>query len=188
MARLLSRQGNRVGAMLYDLDVERIIEPSIGRRHVLHLARETMRPVHGSRRGGPGTDLGGLVEAALIRIRRRSLVVLVSDFHSTPGWHDRLGVLSRRHDVIAVRVTDPTEHLLPDAGLVPITDAETGEQIIVDTTDPAFRRRFAEVAAVHERELTRAMRAAGVDMFTLSTQGDVVDTLVHMARSRRRRR
>jgi len=183
MARLLSREGNRIGAILYDQGVERVVEPSTGRRHVLHLARETMRPVQRERPVAT-TDLTGLIDAALERVRRRSLVFVVSDFMSAPGWEERLGLLGRRHDVVAIRVVDQSEDKLPDAGLVAIADAETGEQVVVDTADPGFRRRFAEVSAARERAFSEAFRSARSDVFTLATDGAVIDTLLEMAASR----
>lgn len=187
MARLLTRDGNRVGAILYDRAVERVVAPSTGRRHVLRVAREMLRPLK-RHRSTSTTDLAGLVDAALARIQRRSLVFVVSDFMSEPGWEDRLNWLSRRHDVVAVRVVDPSENELPDAGLVAITDAETGEQIVVDTRDPGFRQRFAAAAASRQQALTHAFRSAGIDCFSLHTDRTVVDTLLEMARSRRKGR
>ena len=92
-------------------------------------------------------------------VRRRSTVFVVSDFISEPGWETPLGQLAQRHDVVAIRLLDPMELDLPDLGLVPIRDAETGEQLLVDTHDSGFRKRFARIAAQREADLRQALRA-----------------------------
>jgi uncharacterized protein (DUF58 family) len=120
-------------------------------------------------------------------IGRRSLVFVVSDFISTPGWEKPLARLAQRHEVIAVRLYDPLEMTLPDLGLLVMQDAETGEQIFVDTHDRGFRRRFAAVAEEREKELRAAFRNAGVDALELSTEGDLVDAVLRFADLRRRR-
>ena len=92
------------------------------------------------------TNLGPLLEAAHRRIRRRSLIVLVSDFIGVPGWERPLELLNRRHELLAVRLVDPREVELPDVGPVMMQDAETGEQLYVNTADARFRRRFRAAA------------------------------------------
>ena len=113
LARLLAREGNRIGAVLYDNAVEQIIEPRGGRRQVLRLARDLLRPPLGA---GSTTELGGLFRSGLQAIRRRSLVFVLSDFISEPGWERTLGVLAHRHEVVAVRIWDTREVELVDAG------------------------------------------------------------------------
>ncbi len=120
--------------------------------------------------------------------RRRSLIVIVSDFISTPGWERPLHVLNERHELLAVRLVDPREQALPDVGIVTIQDAETGEQLEVDTGDRRFRERFAAAALEREAEIGGALRHAGVDAVTLSTDDDLVRAIVRMATERRRRR
>ena len=117
----------------------------------------------------------------------RSLVIVVSDFQSVPGWERSLGRLALRHEVVAVRIVDPLERQLPDLGLVTIQDAETGEQLFVDTHDRGFRRRFAEAAERREQALHSAFAHAGVDVLELSTDGDLVDALMRYAELRRLR-
>ena len=140
LARLLTRDGNRLGAVFYDNAVERVVEPRTGRLQALRLARDLLEPPPGA---GASTDLDGLFRVGLQTIRRRSLVFVVSDFISEPGWERALGVLAHRHEVVAVRIWDQREVELVDAGVVVMQDAETGEQLLVDTGDPRFRRRFA---------------------------------------------
>jgi hypothetical protein len=93
-------------------------------------------------------------------IRRRSLVVIVSDFISEPGWEGRLHLLNKRHELLAVRLTDPRERILPDVGLVVVGDAETGEQLEIDTSDRKFRERF-ERRRRSEGRGHRSLAAAG---------------------------
>jgi len=175
-----------VGAIFYGRRVERVISPQGGRLQVLRLVDDLMRQPRLP--GAPFTDLAPLLDAARHAIRRRSLVFVVSDFISVPGWERSLNLLSRRHEVIAVRLTDPREVELPDVGPVVIEDAETGEQLLVDTHDGGFRRRFRESARRREAEIGGAFHRSGVDALSLSTDDDLVRAIVRMAELRRRRR
>jgi uncharacterized protein (DUF58 family) len=185
IARILIRNGNRVGAILYDNDVSRTLPPRQGRNQVLVLLRDLLTPVKPT---GAVTDLSRLLERAARVIRRRSLVVLVSDFISEPGWENALARLNERHEVVAVRLFDPREYELPDAGLIAVQDAETGEQLMVDSSDPEFRRRLriaGEERAIAARD---AARRAGVDLHVISTDDDLVEAFVRIVESRKRRR
>jgi uncharacterized protein (DUF58 family) len=134
-----------------------------------------------------GTKLSDLLDGALRAIPRRSLVFVVSDFITAPGWEAPLARLSLRHDVLAVRLYDPLEMELPDLGLVPILDAETGEQIFVDTHDRGFRRRFAEKARAREAALRESLARAGVDTLELATHDNLVEALLRFTDLRKRR-
>jgi uncharacterized protein (DUF58 family) len=185
LARLLTRHGNRVGAMLYGSGVDTVIPTGAGRRHVLHLLHALQtRPAHTE---GKITRLRELLDSAASLIKRRSTVFVVSDFISEPGWEQALAQLAQRHEVIAVRLLDPLELQLPDLGLLTIRDAETGEQLLVDTHDAGFRRRFASIAAQREADLRVGLVKAGVDALELSTDGDLVEALVRFVEMRKRR-
>lgn len=185
LARVLTRHGNRVGALMYGTDVDTVLPARGGRGQVLQiLHRMTSRPIPAVRKG---TDLAVLLHGAAETIRRRSLIFVVSDFISTPGWADPLGRLAQRHEVVAVRLFDPLELQLPDLGLVVIEDAETGEQLFVDTHDVAFRRRFEQQAAAREAALRDAFTRAGVDALELSTDGELVEAIVRFVEMRRLR-
>jgi len=185
LARLLTRHGNRVGAMFYGGEVDTVIPTRSGRRHVLHILHGMLnRPE--VRQSAP-TDLNNLLRPAYDIIRRRSLVFIVSDFISRPGWAETLAHLARRHEVIAVRLYDPLEMELPDLGLLVIQDSESGEQIFVDTHDKGFRKRFAELAVKREEELRTAFRRAGVDALELATDDDLADAIMRFADLRKRR-
>jgi len=133
------------------------------------------------------TDLNNLLRPAYDIIRRRSLVFIVSDFISRPGWAETLAHLARRHEVIAVRLYDPLEMEWPELGLLVIQDSESGEQIFVDTHDKGFRKRFAELAVKREEELRTAFRRAGVDALELATDDDLADAIMRFADLRKRR-
>jgi len=186
MARLLTRRGNRVGAVLYGNSVERTIPIGSGRVQVLRIVEALLRqPRHAH---APFTDLRPLLHAGHKAIKRRSLVFVISDFISEPGWERSLDLLVRRHEVFAVRLVDPREATLPDVGAVILEDAETGEQVYVDTSDGAFRRRFAAAAQAREETIGAAFQRAGVEAMTLSTDEDLVRSIVRMASLRARRR
>jgi uncharacterized protein (DUF58 family) len=186
LARLLTRRGNRVGAVLSGGEGVVTIPAGSGRVQVLRLIEDLLRQPRLP--AAPFTDLGPLLETAAMRIRRRSLVVLVSDFIGVPGWDRSLELLNRRHELLAVRLVDPREIDLPDVGPVLMEDAETGEQLYVDTADAAFRKRFREAAAEREATVAGAFRRAGVEAVTLSTDDDLVRAIVRMAMERRVRR
>jgi uncharacterized protein (DUF58 family) len=111
----------------------------------------------------------------------------VSDFISQPGWHAALGRLAQRHDVLAVRLSDPLEKQWPDVGLVTLQDPETGETLQVDTHNPRFRARFAALANERELQLYAQLSQAGVDVLDLVTDGDWPQDLMRFAQLRKAR-
>ena len=136
----------------------------------------------------PFTDLRPLLDAARQALKRRSLVFVISDFISEPGWERPLHLLTRRHEVLAVRVVDPREIRLPDVGPLIMEDAETGQQLYVDTHDRKFRERFEVAAARREVTINGAFARAGVEAVSLSTDEDLVRAIVRIATLRHRRR
>ena len=187
LARLLTRHGNRVGALLYGGRVEQVIAARAGRRHVLHLLHAI------GHRPGPTpsepvtTRLAELLRAAGHLVHRRSTLFVVSDFISAPGWEQPLAQLASRHEVVAVRLVDPLERELPDLGLMTLRDLESGEQLLVDTHDAGFRQRFAAAAARREDALRQALARAGVDTLELSTEGELGEAIVRFVELRRQR-
>jgi uncharacterized protein (DUF58 family) len=186
LARVLTRRGNRVGALYYGERVDGMIPPRSGRRQVLNILHAMQSPQETP--ASSGTNLGELLKAAELAMRRRSLVFVVSDFISAPGWSEILGRLAQRHEIIAVRLHDPLESELPDLGLVVVQDAETGEQLYVDTNDRGFRKRFAAAAKRREADLRAAFSDAGVDAIELSTEDDLVETVLRFSDMKRRGR
>jgi uncharacterized protein (DUF58 family) len=184
LCRFLARRGNRAGALLFSSGVDTVIPARSGRRqiHVILDALSRHRP------GRPApTDLAHALRDAARMIRKRALIFIVSDFISPSGWERSLGRLASRHDVIAVRLSDPFEVRMPNLGLLTFQDSETGEQVFVDTHDPNFRRRFAEAAEAREEELHAIFGNAGVDAIELSTEDDVADAVLRFADMRKNR-
>ena len=189
LARLLTRHGNRVGAMIYGglaPRIERTIPARGGRIQVLRLVNDLLKQPRLAH--APFTDLTPLLTGGLHGIKTRSLVFIISDFISAPGWERPLSLLNQRHEVLAVRLWDPREVELPDIGAVYLEDAETGEQLYVDTHDRKFRARFAEAARQRETTLNEAFKRVGVDALSLSTEEDLVRAIMRFATLRQQRR
>ncbi len=209
LALVLTRRGNRVGMVVFDQDVERILPARSGRNQALMIAdvlldrrnarataTEAAAATRARRRrsrtpSGPErhvTDLGAMLHRSAAMIRRRALVVVVSDFISEPGWEQALSRLARRHEVVAIQISDPREDELPDVGSIYVEDTETGEQIFVDTSDPGFRSRLRAAADERQATLEEATRSAGVDLHQVRTDEDLVRSLLRISALRRRKR
>ena len=158
---------DRVGALLFTDDVERVIPPAKGRRHALRVIRDLVA----FQPAGKTTNLGAALRYATRLLHHRAIVAVLSDFLAT-GWERELRLLSARHDVVAITVDDPRERRLPDSGWVELADAETGERVLVDTGNRGVRERIAKLAARRVEERERALTSAGVDLVTLSTDAD----------------
>src|SRR5215468_673940 len=152
---------DRVGAVLFTDKVESYVPPARGRDHALRIVRDLLA----REPAGRGTDLTGALRFASRVMKRRGIVAVISDFQAT-GYERALGVLRRRHDVIALHVCDPRETDVPDAGLVAFRDPETGERVVVDTADPRLRARLRTSQNATARQ---AFKRARVDALTLST-------------------
>jgi uncharacterized protein (DUF58 family) len=202
LARLFTQGGNRVGAVLYDNRLQRLVPARSGRTHVLRLAHEITKAAGAvaqveqgatapQQPGGGTTDLAAMLRLAATTIRstgQRSLVFVISDFMSDADWEPALKRLTYKHEVVAIRVLDPMELDLPDLGLVLVEDAETGEQILVDTSDPLFRQRLRAEVDGREAAVSGVLRRAGVTAHLVSTGEDLVRALVDMVRRAKRRR
>jgi uncharacterized protein (DUF58 family) len=212
LARLFTRGGNRVGAVLYDNGAVRTLPPGSGRRHVLHLAvllsrtarmstvtatgdrprRDRLR-INGQRRNPAShhrgtTNLAAMLDAVARLARRRALIIVISDFIGDGDWERSLLRLGPRHEVVALRVVDAADGELPEAGLVIVEDAETGEQLFVDTGDPRLRARLRAAVADRDARLAAGMRRAGVPVHPIGTDADLATALIQVVASTRRRR
>ena len=195
LARVITRHGNRVGAVLYGSQVDAVLPPKSSRTHVLDLLQRMTQPrpaapkanKAGKAQAPAGTSLVDLLRTADGVMTRRSLVFVLSDFISQPGWQDALARLARRHEVVAVRLWDPMEMALPDVGLVTVEDAETGEQLFIDAADPAFRERYAAIAAQQEAALIDDLARSGADVVELATDDDLLQALLRLSDLRRQR-
>jgi len=176
------KNNDKVGLLLFTDRIERYIPPRKGNRHLFKMIREALflKPV------GTGTDLAGALEY-LNRIMKRSAVVfLISDCHA-PDFATPLMMAQARHDLVAVAITDPAEIDLPNAGLIKLDDAETGESALVDTSDPEVRRRYHRNATMLREERRRLFRAAGTDYVEITPETSYLQTLVGFFRRRARR-
>jgi uncharacterized protein (DUF58 family) len=192
LARLFGRGGNRVGALLYDTglyDTEavRTIRPGTGRRHALRIGAELARTASGPGSRGT-TDLAAMLDAVARLARRRSLIVVVSDFIGDGDWGRSLLRLVPRHEVVALRITDTADDELPDVGLIVIEDAETGEQLIVDSSDPLLRARLRAGVAARDSRLAAGMSRAGVPLHRIGTDADLATALIEVVATTQRRR
>ena len=186
LSRVLTRHGNRVGAMMFGNGLQKMVPARGGKMHVLRLIHEMQKQPRLPQ--APFTDLGLFLKGALNSIKKRSLIFVISDFISAPGWESALSLLNQHHEVIAVRLFDPAEMDLPDVGVMVMEDAETGGQLYVDTHDKKFRRRFQEAMQLRETDLKNAFKRAGVDVLPLSTQDDIVRSIVRFAKRRQQMR
>jgi uncharacterized protein (DUF58 family) len=185
LARLLTRHGNRVGAMLYGTEIDTVVPSRSGRQHVMHLLQRMSARAEQSPAGA--TRLETLLAGAAGMVRRRSSIFVVSDFYSEPGWEQALSRLAMRHDVTAVRLFDPLESSLPEVGLLSLRDSETGETLLVDTDDAGFRRRFELAAARREARLQEGLSQAGVDTLELATDDDLLEAVLRFVDLRQQR-
>ncbi|MEI8401437.1 MAG: DUF58 domain-containing protein [Alcaligenaceae bacterium] len=188
LSRLLTQHGNRIGALLYTGaggHANVFVPARSGRRQVLHVIESMARAE--SVKQTQETDLGKLLIDVQSVLKRRSTVFVLSDFLSQPGWDRALSQLARRHEVVAIRLFDPIEVVLPNSGLLVMQDAETGEQIFVDSYDKAFRQRFADQALLREQQLSEHFANAGVDCLELQTDEPIDQALVRFTRLRKRR-
>lgn len=184
LARMFGRSGNRVGALLFDTGMLRVVPPGTSRRHALRIGAEVERT---EARGGSTTDLAEMLDAAGRLARRRALIVVLSDFIGEGDWERSLQRLVRRHEVVALRIVDTADDVLPEAGLIVVEDAETGEQLVVDSADPLLRVRFRAAVDARDARLTAGMRRAGVPVHRIDTDRDLAEALVEVvARTRDR--
>ena len=197
LARLFGRGGNRVGALLYDTELNktgavRIVPPGTGRRHALRIGAELARTADASRSGGgqhgSTTDLAAMLDAIAKLARRRALVVVISDFIGDGDWGQSLLRLVLRHEVVALRVVDAADDELPDVGLVVVEDAETGEQLVIDSSDPLLRTRLRARVEERDTSLAAGMRRAGVPIHRIGTDADLATALIEVVASTQRRR
>jgi hypothetical protein len=127
------------------------------------------------------TELGFVLDRAAESIKRRSLVFVVSDFISPDGWDGALSRLAQRNEVLAVWLQDPREAEIPPIGPLVLQDAETGEQVYVDTRDQGFQRRFRTLVNQRRVTLEQTFARHGIDVLKLSTDGDIVQDIARFA-------
>ncbi|MBN1844933.1 MAG: DUF58 domain-containing protein [Sedimentisphaerales bacterium] len=177
------KNNDKVGLIVFTDTVEMFIPPKKGTRHVLRVIRELLvfQPQQVQ------TDIGLGLEYLARVTTKRSVIFLLSDFQGE-GFEKPMRPLARRHDLIAVTITDPREVRLPNVGLLELEDAETGQIILVDTASAKVRRRYEQLGGQRSRQLQELFRSMGVDQISISTGRDYVPDLVRFFLARERRR
>ncbi|PSQ89101.1 MAG: DUF58 domain-containing protein [Bacteroidetes bacterium QS_8_64_10] len=176
------QNNDKVGLLLFSDEVELFVPPKKGRRHVLRMVRDLFAYEPDSR----GTDIQGALDHLMRLVRRRAVVVLISDFFDA-GYEKTLRGAGRRHDLVAVHLQDPREEELPPVGLVDFVDAETGETVTLDTRSSEARERYAEHAHQQRADTKALLRRARVDTVPIRTDEGYVEPLIRFFRQRNRR-
>ena len=177
------KNNDKVGLIVFSDRIEKFVPPRKGRRHVLRVLRELLyHEPQGSR-----TDIAAALEYLSHVQRKRAVSFLVSDFRDE-GFQKALAVAGRRHDVIAVRLGDRRERALPAIGLVELEDPETGDRVVVNTSDAAFREGFGRVDRARQEALDRAFRRSKVDVIDIDTGSPYVRPMMRFFQERMRRR
>ncbi len=164
---------DKVGLIAFSSEIERFLPPRKGSRYVLRMLRELLylRPAHA------GTSLATVLDYTTHVLRRRSTIFLISDFLDQ-GYEALLRVAARRHEIVAVSLSDPRELELPDLGLIELEDAESGRRVLIDTSDAALRRRYHDDAVQQRAQRDRLLASLAVDHISLQTDRSYVEPLV----------
>ena len=176
------KNNDKVGLIIFSDRIEKFVPPRKGRRHVLRVLRELLY----HKPEGRGTDIGGALEYLTHVQRKRAVSFLVSDFQDQ-GFERALAVAGRRHDMVAIRIGDRREEELPPVGLVELEDPESGERVVVNTSDPDFRRTFSEKVRRGRADLDRSLRRSKVDVIDVVTGRPYVRPLMRFFEERERR-
>ena len=176
------KNNDKVGLIVFTDQVEMFIPPKKGTRHVLRVIRELLnfRPRQAK------TDIVGALDYLGKVNKKRAVVFLVSDFQAE-GFEKSMRVIGRRHDLVAVTITDPREVSLPDVGLLELEDAETGELVLIDTSSAAVRKNYERLGREQSDRFRELFASMGVDQIDVRTDRDYVPGLVQFFRKRERR-
>ena len=180
---LIARRGSRVGAIVFDAQVRRTLPPIAGRTGRLHLVGHLQSEL-ASPPPRAATALAGALRHGLKLVQRRSLLIVITDFLAAGGWQRPMAMLGHRHEVVAVRMVDPTELAIPDIGVVTFEDPESGEQLQVDTSDGRLRARFQLAAAEQSRRISSDLRRAHVTELIITTEQPFLPQLIEYLRRR----
>jgi uncharacterized protein (DUF58 family) len=177
------RNNDRVGLVIFTDRIEKFIPPEKGRRHVLRVIRELLyfKPQ------AQQTNLVAAIEYLNRSIQKRCVLFLVSDFISGEDYRKPLRILKQKHDVVAISITDPREVEMPDIGFIELEDAETGEEVMVDTASRWFRDRYREMNRKIVEERQRNFERIGIDFIPIFTDQDYVDPIVKFFRLREKK-
>lgn len=177
------KNNDRVGLLIFTDQIEKFIPPKKGRTHILRVIRELLY----TQPEQPGTDITQALEYLNKVITRRSIVFMVSDF-LTSDYMTPLRIANKRHDMVAITITDPREIRLPPVGLIELEDVETGEEVLIDTNDKAWLQAYQKMNIQRREERDRQFRLMGVDAVHISTDRPYIDPLIQFFRMRERQR
>lgn len=182
LALSASDNQDRVGLLAFTDEIEKYVAPAKGQRHVLRLVREllSLQP------RGRGTSVAGAIDYASKILNRRAVVFIISDFFDQGDYERSVRVLGQRHDVVAIALTDPRELELPDIGLVELEDAESGETVFIDTSDPRVREHYRSGVEAAREQRQRLFQANSIDAIEVSTASSYVEPLMAFFRRRER--
>ncbi len=176
------KNNDKVGLIIFTDKIEKFIPPKKGKSHVLRVLRELLY----HKPEGTQTDIAGALEYLNRVTKRRSVVFLVSDFINT-GYEKALQIANRRHDVVAITVTDPRELEMPDVGFIELEDAETGEVVLVDTSVAAVRNVYAKISSDEVKSREKLFQSINVDHIDVRTDQSYIEPLIRFFRMRARR-
>ncbi len=176
------RNNDKVGFMAFTDKVEKFVPPRKGIQHVLRVVREALyfKP------RGLGTDINAVLDYLNRVTRRKTVTFIISDFYS-PSFRNKLSVANKRHDVVAVTITDPKELALPDIGIIKLQDPENGQEFLIDTSNAKLRAQYADNAAGKFKEREKLLRSVGVDNIDIRTDTPYSQSLIKFFRARERR-
>lgn len=177
------KNNDKVGLIIFTDTIEKFVPPQKGRGHVLRLIREILA----FQPQGIGTNIAGALEYLSRVIKRKSVVFLVSDFLSN-GYQKPLRIANNKHDIIAMKITDPRESEFEDVGLLELEDVETGEVFMVDTGSKEFRKEFVARAIEDLTNLTRDFRLINMDFINIRTDRSYIVPLINFFKMRERRK
>ncbi|MBI5816000.1 MAG: DUF58 domain-containing protein [Nitrospinae bacterium] len=177
------RNSDKVGLIAFTNEVELYVAPRKGRSHALRMIRDILffKPK------GKGTDIAGALKYLNRVTCKRTIAFIVSDF-AAPDFSRELKATSRKHDLVAVRVTDPREEKLEDVGLIALEDAETGETVILDTSDAVLSEKYEKSRRDEAGRLAKMFAAAKVDQISVGADKDFIGPLVKFFKARERKR
>ena len=174
------QNNDKIGVIFFSNKIEKFIPPKKGRTHILHIIRELIDFYPEDKQ----TNIEQALEYMTNSIKKRCTCFLISDFIDEHDFSHALAIANRKHDVVALRVYDPRENVLPPVGMMFLTDAETGEQMWVDTSDKRLRDEYAKYMAEWQKELENTFKSSGVDVANIRSDEDYVRALIALFKKR----
>ena len=174
------QNNDKIGVIFFSDKIEKFIPPKKGRTHILHIIRELIDFYPEDKQ----TDIEQALEYMTNSIKKRCTCFVISDFIDEHDFAHALVIANRKHDVVALRVYDPRENQLPPVGMMYLRDAETGEQMWVDTSDKKLREAYEKYAFVREKELDAIFKRSGVDVANIRSDEDYVRALITLFKKR----